>query len=91
MNEVGDGTLVMLGRVRSIVTGVEVCALLPGPLVAVTVPYTEFAVNCGMTVPSPQELAVNVKLVPDSALIEKEQPVAVPAFEKSLLAMPVTF
>jgi hypothetical protein len=44
-----------------------------------------------MTVPSPQELAVNVKLVPDSALIEKEQPVAVPAFEKSLLAMPVTF
>jgi hypothetical protein len=59
--------------------------------VAVTVPYTEFAISWGMTVPSPHELTVSVKLVPEDALTEKEHPVAVPAFEKSAFAIPVTF
>jgi hypothetical protein len=37
-------------------------------------------------VPSLQEETVKVKLVPDEALIEKLQPVAVPALEKSPFA-----
>ena len=48
-------------------------------------------VNCGITVPTPQEETVNVKLVPDDALIEKVQPAAVPAFVKSPFSIPVTF
>jgi hypothetical protein len=44
-----------------------------------------------MTVPSPHELTVKVKLVPDEALIANEQPAAVPAFSKSPSCIPVTF
>jgi hypothetical protein len=44
-----------------------------------------------MSVPLPHEETVKVKLVPDEALIEKVQPVAVPALEKSALATEFTF
>jgi hypothetical protein len=42
-------------------------------------------------VPALQDETVRVKLVPDDALMENEQPVAVPELEKSALAMPETF
>jgi hypothetical protein len=42
-------------------------------------------------VPSPQDVIVNVKEVPEDALGEKLQPVAVPAFEKSAAATVFTF
>ena len=41
--------------------------------------------------PSPHELTVSVKFVPDEAFTEKAQPVAVPALEKSASPIPVTF
>jgi hypothetical protein len=44
-----------------------------------------------MSVPLPHEETVKVKLLPDEALIEKVQPVAVPALEKSALATEFTF
>ena len=81
----------MVGAVLSIIIGVVVCESAEGPFVAVTVPYTEFAITFGISVPSPQELTVNVKEVPDAALMEKEQPVAVPAFAKSAFATEFTF
>ena len=66
-------------------------AASPGPFELVTVPNTELLANRGISVPSLHELAVKVKLVPSEALTAKEQPVAVPAFEKSEDCMPVTF
>jgi hypothetical protein len=63
----------------------------PGPFELVTVPNTELTFNRGINVPSLHELTVNVKLVPEEALTEKEQLVAVPAFSKSEDCMPVTF
>lgn len=87
----GGVTEETVGEVMSRVTGVVVGALLAGPLVLVTVPKTEFEFNCGIIVPSLQEETVNVKLVPDDALIENTQPVAVPELEKSVFAIPVTF
>jgi pantothenate kinase-related protein Tda10 len=39
-----------------------------------------------MSVPSLQEETVSVKVVPDAAITAKEQPVAVPALEKSAFA-----
>jgi pantothenate kinase-related protein Tda10 len=70
---------------------VVVSALLPGPLVLVVVPNTELAITWGITVPSPHDETVRVKEVPEEALIENTQPVAVPAFEKSLFATELTF
>jgi hypothetical protein len=61
-----------------------------GPLVLVTVPNTEFAITCGTSVPFPHDETVSVKLVPDVPLMEKTQPVAVPAFEKSEFATEFT-
>jgi hypothetical protein len=80
-----------VGAVISRVTEVVVRAFEDGPSVFVTVPNTEFAISCGIMVPALQDETVRVKLVPDDALIENEQPVAVPEFEKSPSAMPVTF
>ena len=87
----GAVTEEIVGAVISLVTGVVVKALPDGPLVFVTVPSTESAINCGIIVPALHEETVNVKLVPDAALMENEQPVAVPELEKSALAMPETF
>ena len=87
----GPVTDEMVGAVRSIVMGVVVSEFAVGPLVLVTVPNTEFAITWGSRVPFPQDETVSVKLVPDDALIEKTQPVAVPAFEKSEFATESTF
>ena len=87
----GAVTEEIVGAVISLVTGVVVRAFPDGPLVFVTVPSTEFAINCGIIVPALHEETVSVKLVPDAALMENEQPVAVPELEKSALAMPETF
>ena len=54
-------------------------------------PYTEFAITCGIRVPSPHEETVRVNEVPDAPLMEKLQPVAVPELEKSELATEFTF
>ena len=71
--------------------GVVVAELADGPLLLVTVPYTEFEMTCGINVPSLHEETVKVKLVPEDALAEKAHPVAVPAFEKSEFATEFTF
>ena len=81
----------IVGAVRSIVIGVVVKALDAGPLVEVTVPYTELAITWGINVPSLHEETVSVNDVPDAPLIENMQPVAVPALEKSPLATLFTF
>jgi hypothetical protein len=77
--------------VRSIVIGVVVGALADGPLAEVTVPNTELAITWGINVPSLHEVIVRVNEVPEEALIEKTQPVAVPALEKSASATLFTF
>jgi hypothetical protein len=45
----------------------------------------------GIKVPSLQPLTVNVKFVPEDALTEKLQPVALPELEKSAFATVFTF
>ena len=80
-----------MGAVRSIVMGVVVSESDAGPLDEVTVPYTELAKTFGINVPSLQLDTVNVKDVPDAALMENTHPVAVPALAKSLLATVFTF
>ncbi len=87
----GAVTEVIVGAVISLVTEVVVGEFEDGPFVFVTVPSTEFAINCGIIVPALHEETVSVKLVPDAALMENEHPVAVPELEKSALAMPDTF
>jgi hypothetical protein len=87
----GGLTVVMVGAVLSIFTGVEVNESDTGPFVEVTVPYTELASTLGIKVPSPQELTVSVKVVPEAPLIEKEHPVAEPAFAKSEFETELTF
>jgi hypothetical protein len=87
----GAVTEEIVGPVISLVTEVVVRAFEDGPFVFVTVPSTEFAISCGIMVPALQDETVRVKLVPDDALMENEQPVAVPELEKSALAMPETF
>jgi hypothetical protein len=73
------------------VIGVVVSESLPGPFVLVVVPNTELAITWGITDPSPHDETVKVNDVPEEALIENTQPVAVPAFEKSLFATEFTF
>ena len=88
---VGAVTDEIVGAVRSIVIGVVVGAFAAGPFVFVVVPKTEFAMTCGMRVPSPHEETVKVKLEPEEPLIENKQPLAVPALEKSASATLFTF
>ena len=80
-----------VGAVRSKTIVVDAGELAAGPLLLVTVPKTELASTWGIRVPSLQLLTVRVKLVPDDALTEKLQPVAVPEFEKSPFATEFTF
>jgi hypothetical protein len=81
----------IVGAVRSILIGVVVSEFAAGPLEEVTVPKTEFAKTCGTRVPSLQLLTVNVKVLPEDALIANEQPVAVPEFVKSAFETELTF
>jgi hypothetical protein len=81
----------MVGAVRSIMTGVVDDASPEGPLAEVTVPKTLPARTLGIKVPSLQLETVKVKEVPEDALIENTQPVAVPAFAKSAFATELTF
>jgi hypothetical protein len=81
----------MVGAVRSMIIVVLAEVLEGGPFVLVTVPKTEFARTWGVRVPSPQEDIDMVIVVPEVALGENEQPVAVPAFEKSPAAIELTF
>jgi hypothetical protein len=87
----GAATEEIVGAVRSIVMGVVVSEFAAGPLEEVTVPKTEFAKTCGTRVPSLQLLTVNVKVLPEDALIANEQPVAVPEFVKSAFETELTF
>ena len=48
------------------------------------------AANLGMIVPSPQPVIVTVRDAPESASDENTHDVAVPVFEKSPAATPVT-
>jgi len=87
----GAVTELINGTVRSITIVEEKRELAAGPLLLVTVPYTEFAITCGFKVPSEQLLTVRVKLVPELALTEKLHPVADPALLKSEFATVSTF
>ena len=91
MEFAGAETDEIVGAVRSIMTGVDVSEFVDGPLEDVTVPKTELANTCGTKVPSPQLLTVNVKVLPEEALMENEQPVAVPEFVKSAFETELTF
>ena len=51
---------------------------------------TAFAANLGVSVPSPHPVTVTVNVVPVLAFGLKEQPEAVPAFEKSVPLKPLT-
>ena len=77
-----------VGAVRSIVTE-EASALLAGPILPAE-SVTEAKDRPKTTVPSEQEATVTVKEEPEEALGEKEQPAAVPAFEKSAEVSPET-
>ena len=73
-----------------LLANVLIAALAPmglgmAPTLVVTDPASIRAIN----VPEEHELMVMVKLVPESALGEKAQPVAVPPFSKSLAVRPV--
>jgi hypothetical protein len=81
----------MVGAVRSMIIVVLAEVLEGGPFVLVTVPNTEFARTWGVRVPSPQEDIDMVIVVPEDALGENEQPVAVPVLEKSPASIELTF
>jgi hypothetical protein len=87
----GPVTIEIVGAVRSIVIIDEASEFDAGPFVLVPVPKTESASSWGIKVPSPHEETVKVKEIPDEALGEKLQPVAVPLLEKSLDATEFTF
>jgi hypothetical protein len=59
-----------------------------GPVVLA--PETEFALSLGINVPSLQEDTDTVMLLPDGEEGKKVQEAAVPAFSKSLAAIPDT-
>jgi hypothetical protein len=87
----GPVTDEIVGAVRSITTVFDAEEFDAGPFVLVTVPNTEFARSWGVRVPSLHEDIDIVIVVPEDALGENEQPVAVPAFEKSPAAIELTF
>ena len=80
-------TLEIVGGVRSIVIVVVAEEFEDGPT---DVPVTEFAVNLGINVPSPQPEIVIVKDDPELELGVNVHPVAVPALAKSAASNPVT-
>jgi hypothetical protein len=83
----GPDTEEIVGAVRSIVIVVVADEFEGGP---VDVPVTEFAVNLGINVPSPQPEIAIVKDDPELELGENVHPFAVPALAKSAASNPVT-
>ena len=79
---------VAVGAVRSTVTEAA-SILLDGPALLAE-SETDPEARLKTTVPSEQDEAVTVKDEPEAAFEEKEQPVAVPSFEKSLEVRPET-
>jgi hypothetical protein len=79
----------MVGAVISRVIVVDAVAADEGPLLPAA-SLAPFAAKRGMTVPLPQPDTVTVRLEPESVLGLNVQEVAVPAFEKSPDATPVT-
>lgn len=71
------------------VTVVVAVAAADGPVLPAT-SDAPLEANCGITVPSPQPDTVTVRLLPESLPGLNEQLVAVPVFEKSPAATPVT-
>jgi hypothetical protein len=78
-----------VGAVRSIVIVVLDVEAEAGPVLPAASVAPPDA-NTGITVPSPQLVIVTVRDVPESVPGENEQPDAVPEFEKSPAATPVT-
>ena len=85
-SEPGNFTVSADSRVIVVVAvAADAGPVLPAPSIAPS------AANCGVTVPLEQPDTVTVRDEPESAPGANVQPVAVPVFEKSPAATPVTF
>lgn len=85
----GDGVIVTVGPIASRVIVVDAVAAAAGPAFD-EVSVAPFAAKRGWIVPSEQLVIVTVRVAPLSVPGAYTQPVAVPAFEKSPAATPVT-